>query len=308
MKKIFTLLFVAIAVLQGCSGGDEGSNCSKIDSLTATQQIDKLHYTIIAEGDAISYEILYGDAEYVSPNSGNGSVVSVQSTTGDIDMAGTNLGGMTVNVYARAVCADGSKSKWTDAVVVAVSDFCERPRNVHYDGSALRWDDHNWDQNVSQYQVKYGESGFSGGGTTFNTNTTSLDDIPLAAQTSYDFYVRANCGGGSWSAWEGPYTYYSENQQNMCQAPTELTYVTLYNNGSPWGAEFHYNGNGEMNFEYALMNNTTSTPSTGQLNTIGWASSPVYTNLSQWTTYKFWIRGICADGSRTAWSTLIVDL
>lgn len=305
MKKIFTLLFVAVALLQGCSGGDEGSSCSKIDSLTATQQIDKLHYTIIAEGDAISYEILYGNAEYVTPNSGNGSTVSVQNTTGDIDISGTNLGGGTVNVYARAVCSDGSKSKWTDAVVVAVSEFCERPDNIHYDGMALRWDDNNWEQNVSQYQVKYGEAGFSGSGTTFNTNTTSLYDIPLAAQTSYDFYVRANCGGSSWSSWEGPYTYFSQTNQNMCLQPSNVSYTIEYTNGSLWGANFSYNGNGEEQFEYALMTGTAA-PTNAQLSTISSGFTPTYTGLNVNTTYKFWIRGICANGSRTAWSTIMV--
>ncbi|NUY80222.1 hypothetical protein HUK80_04885 [Flavobacterium sp. MAH-1] len=304
MRKIFTLLFVAVALLQGCSGGDEGSSCSKIDSFSVTSQLDKLHFNIVAEGDAGFYEISFGPSDQAYP--GGGYTTTTQATTGDLDLEEFTdfSNGSTITIYARAVCPDGSKSKWTPGVTVSINDYCRRPDNINYT-LELSWDNRNWGENVSQYQIKYGESGFTGNGTVFTTNNTFYDGIPMAAQTSYDFYVRANCGGSSWSSWEGPYTYFSQTNQNMCLQPSNVSYTIEYTNGSLWGANFSYNGNGEDQFEYALMTGTAA-PTNAQLSTISSGFTPTYTGLNVNTTYKFWIRGICDDGSRTAWSTIMV--
>ena len=38
-------------------------------------------------------------------------------------------------------------------------------------------------------------------------STTMANLTGLAASTTYDFYVRTNCGGGAYSFWEGPFTF-----------------------------------------------------------------------------------------------------
>jgi hypothetical protein len=310
MKKITFFLLGLSLILTSCGGGDDaGSSCSKVDSFTISQQIDKLHYAIIASGDASFYEISIGNPGAIGDPSG-GNIHPVQTATGDIDISDYGYMGATVAIYARTVCPDGSKGKWSTAVSLPIAEFCKKPRDVVYDGLYLSWDDVNWDVNVSQYQVKFGLEGFNvnTGGTLKNTNVPSLDGIPMQAQTTYDFYVRSNCGGsGGWSSWSGPYTYYSEYTQNMCAAPVNLSYVTLYNNGTPWGAEFHYNGNGELSFEYALKTGALE-PAGGEIHSIGAGSTPVFTNMNPAVVYKFYVRGVCANGNKTAWSVLTVDL
>jgi hypothetical protein len=310
MKKVFTLLFISIALLSGCGGGEEedGSSCTDLFSLSVTQQIDKLHYSLyfeqVGEIQASFFEISYGLPD--QEPQGNGMIETVQTTTGDIDISDYGWEGSTITAYARSVCADGGRGKWIKAATIAISEFCHKPYNITYDGFNLRWEDSSFNPNVSQFQVKYGVTGFTGDGTTFNTNTTSLGDIPMQANTTYDFYVRANCGGSNgWSSWSGPYTYYSASNQNMCLQPTNLTY-TINPGFSPYyGITVHYNGNGEDLFEYALTNGAT--PTMGEINTVDSAHTPAYNTLSIGETYTFWVRGVCGNGNRTNWSTMIVN-
>lgn len=67
---------------------------------------------------------------------------------------------------------------------------------------ALSWTEHG---TASTWDIEYGTQGFTlGTGTqvTATTNPFTIDN--LASGTSYDFYVRANCGGGDESEWVGP--------------------------------------------------------------------------------------------------------
>jgi hypothetical protein len=63
--------------------------------------------------------------------------------------------------------------------------------------------DINWTSTTNNYEVEYGLAGFNqGSGTTVTgilANTTNI--AGLLSNTSYDVYVRANCGGGDFSPW-----------------------------------------------------------------------------------------------------------
>lgn len=55
------------------------------------------------------------------------------------------------------------------------------------------------------YQVEYGPDGFvQGTGQFLNPTTPVANFTQLASGTDYDFYVRTNCGNGSYGAWVGP--------------------------------------------------------------------------------------------------------
>ena len=54
----------------------------------------------------------------------------------------------------------------------------------------------------TSWEVEYGMAGFTQGtGTTISPATNPQAITGLSAATGYDFYVRADCGGGSYSAW-----------------------------------------------------------------------------------------------------------
>ncbi len=68
----------------------------------------------------------------------------------------------------------------------------------------------NWTSSASgPWQIEWGPAGFTQGssGTNISSSANKMDTIGgLTAGTSYDFYLRTNCGGGVLSAWVGPFT------------------------------------------------------------------------------------------------------
>ncbi|MFD2891033.1 T9SS type A sorting domain-containing protein [Flavobacterium chuncheonense] len=70
------------------------------------------------------------------------------------------------------------------------------------------------------WDVEYGVSGFTPGSGTVVTGVTdtTYGIGSLLANTTYEFYVRADCGGGDWSTWSGPYAF-----TTLCAAVSEFT-------------------------------------------------------------------------------------
>lgn len=64
---------------------------------------------------------------------------------------------------------------------------------------------------VSQWQIQYGQSGFTpGSGQTVSSATTSTTLFNLNHSTQYQFYVRAVCSQGDTSFWAGPGSFETE--------------------------------------------------------------------------------------------------
>ena len=66
----------------------------------------------------------------------------------------------------------------------------------------------------------------TGAGTQTNTNTnysvsTTLDGTPLIAGTSYQYWVRADCGGGLFSPWSGPLPF----NTSVCELMNQCAYT-----------------------------------------------------------------------------------
>lgn len=61
----------------------------------------------------------------------------------------------------------------------------------------------SWDtEGESSWQVQYGPAGFPlGSGTTSNTTSRPFEAEGLQPDTTYEFYVRANCGSDGFSEW-----------------------------------------------------------------------------------------------------------
>ena len=59
------------------------------------------------------------------------------------------------------------------------------------------------------WDIEYGASGFSQGSGTMitGTGTNPYSLTGLSSSTDYEFYVRADCGGGTVSAWAGPFAF-----------------------------------------------------------------------------------------------------
>ena len=60
----------------------------------------------------------------------------------------------------------------------------------------------------TMWNVEYGANGFTlGSGTTVATTTNSHSLTGLIPETTYEFYVQANCGVGDLSTWAGPFAF-----------------------------------------------------------------------------------------------------
>ncbi|HEX9981437.1 MAG TPA: hypothetical protein VGB50_12830 [Flavobacterium sp.] len=310
MKKIILSLLLTSYLINGCSGGDDngggGNSCAELTAINLNQNSGQINISLSGTS-AMYYEISYQQAGNDS-GPGNGQQIVLENLTGTVEtgsILSSGNGDMAFVFYARAICADGSESEWIGPRAFTVHDFCEGPTNIQYGFDSLSW---QASSDATYWQVQYGVEGFTlGSGTTETTSDTNLYGIPMSAGTTYDFYVRSNCSGGlGWSSWSGPYSYHSEGNQNLCMAPTNLTYTISYNNGSLYGITVHYNGNGESLFEYALMTGNQM-PGPGDIDTIGTGSWPGYVGLSVFGSYTFYIRGVCENGNRTAWATIEVD-
>lgn len=306
------LIFISILIV-GCSKSDDNqeqtpiNNCAALTSFNVTQQTDALSFTLTSTVPALYYEIsfLIAQSNDMNPDYGQKIILNNLSETkliNDLSIAAN----YTYLFYARAICTDGSKSNWSTAKSLLINDFCNSPKNLNFtystQGPEFYWDSN--DDQTSYYQVQYGPEGFTfGSGATVSLNNDYFNGMPLVANTTYDFYVRSFCTSTlGWSSWSGPYTYLSVSNQNLCSVPTNINY-TIVRNGSNQaiGANFTWNYNGENNFEYTIVS-PNQTANQGELHSIGTFSTPTYL-LTQNTNYHFYVRGVCANGNRTAWST-----
>lgn len=68
----------------------------------------------------------------------------------------------------------------------------------------------SWNENgsASLWNIEYGVTGFTQGSGTVITGVTNPQIVSgLMPNTVYQFYVQADCGGGTFSAWAGPFTF-----------------------------------------------------------------------------------------------------
>jgi|SRR6218665_139784 len=307
-KKLFSVLFIA-AILSGCSS-DETSEvvnpCQNVGTFSVTQNYGNL--TIAFQDDT---NPLYYDLSLVYPSSGNGpengSKITLNSTSSTIPINsfGTVLyPGQTYLIYIRKACSNESKSDWSEAKTITINAYCDKPYDLSVDPwSGFRWS--NRDDNATYYQVQYGPEGFAlGSRPNINVNNTYYEGMGMQANTTYDFYVRAFCTNGSgWGEWAGPYTYLSTANVNLCSTPSNITYTLESSNA----INVRWSHNGETRFEYAFLNPGQNI-NNASINSIGISSTPVFTGLSRFVDYTFYVRAVCADGNHTEWVTRTIRL
>ena len=157
---------------------------------------------------------------------------------------------------------------------------------------------------ASLYEIQYGLQNFTlGTGTKSQVNSTFYNGMIMAANTTYDFYVRSFCSNSiGWSAWSGPYTYLSVNNQNLCATPFNLSYTIETIGSLSTFFALNWNPNGETNFELTVVGNNQA-PTTGIISQFQYsgASIPVFSKPKN-NTYDFYVRAVCADGTKTSWA------
>ncbi|WP_417855133.1 T9SS type A sorting domain-containing protein [Xanthomarina gelatinilytica] len=86
--------------------------------------------------------------------------------------------------------------------------------NITVDSADLEWTDN---AGASAWDIEWGTNGFTPTETPNIEDTTNPHPLGgLSASTSYDYYVRADCGGGDTSPWVGPYTFTTADPPPAC--------------------------------------------------------------------------------------------
>ena len=130
--------------------------------------------------------------------------------------------------------ATGMNYGYVDNIMVGLMPSCPKPTGLTAHNITTTSIDLSWNENgsASNWVVEYGQTGFTQGtGTTVQVQGTSSTTITgLSASTTYDFYVRSDCGGGDVSDFS-----------SVCSASTACDAITTL----PFTENFDTYGTGE---------------------------------------------------------------
>ena len=114
--------------------------------------------------------------------------------------------------------ASSYNAGYVDNLVVDVIPTCPRPKNLVASNATQTSMDLTWTEmgNATEWEIEYGPMGFTQGtGTVVSVTNNPYTLNGLTHSTGYDFYVRANCGGGDLSNWS-----------NKCREATACAPIT----------------------------------------------------------------------------------
>jgi len=113
--------------------------------------------------------------------------------------------------YLRSDCGGGDYSSWIGPYNFSTIESCPDPSNLSTANITTSSADLSWTENgiATEWDIEYGAQGFTQGtGTTISATTDNPYSLSgLTSNTSYDYYVRSDCGGGDYSSWVGPYSF-----------------------------------------------------------------------------------------------------
>jgi len=156
-----------------------------------------------------------------------------------------------MNGYGCDICIDDIS---VDEIASCAAPTALASTNITLNSASLSWTENG---TANTWDIEYGPTGFlRGSGTVITGITTNPYNLTaLSSSTTYDWYVRADCGGGDYSLWEMPDIFtttcdmvslpiiqgFNSSFSKDCWTETivvntswwtpELNYVTY---GSPW--------------------------------------------------------------------------
>lgn len=115
---------------------------------------------------------------------------------------------------------------------------------------------------TSNFEVQYGAPGFTAGSGTAAppvTGATATTLSGLTPNTAYEYYVRANCGSGNFSAWVGPRAF-----TTSCASVTAFPFTESFDAATIPSCWSNQTVSGTANWAYVTANgNSSITPRTG---------------------------------------------
>jgi hypothetical protein len=259
--------------------------CATPQNITITN-IDTGNATISWTSAAGKHLIEYGNTAF-SPGTGT----AVTSTTASLTLTNLNAS-QTYKFYMKDSCSASSASTWVGPFYFTTLNPCPQPFNVHADSitaaaMVLKWEDNGI---VTQdYIVSWGTQGF--GNPAFGIQTNVVDkrfELTAATpNTTYDFYVRANCNSSvTNSGWVGPFSYTT--------LPCEPAHNVVVSNINASGAKATWTSTaGLWNLSYGT---TGFVPANGTIVANLSAAQYTFSGLANNTDYEFYIQDSCTLG------------
>lgn len=308
MKKIIFGILIISLFINACSkdsSTNEPTNtanpCKSITSFTVVQQSGSLVFNIVSDSSPLYYEVSYQQAS-ATPVADYGSKFIINGLTATKTITELAISQSATYVfYIRAICSSESSSDWSSPKALTISSYCNSPTNLSYGGGYLVWTD-NTDDYPMNAQIQYGPAGFTlGTGTTINAgNTENHSGFTFTPNTNYEFYVRTFCNDSQmWSPWSEPVNY--QNGNSPCNLPSNLSHQIESLNSTYAYVALQWAYNGNTNFEYTVVLHGASANS-GTIFTASTSGWPVV-NLNRSYTYDFYMRTVCSNGARTAWTS-----
>lgn len=154
----------------------------------------------------------------------------------------------------------------------------------------------NGNTSAGFYEIEYGSNGFSRGSGTKATINTQYSLSGLTNGT-YDIYVRANCGGTSYSDWSSAQSFLvTGGNSSTCPAPYNLG-VNPYNQGYQlrWSVP---NSPGYYELEYGLTGFSRGSGTKKTVSTNSYTQGTFNAN----NTYDFYVRSNCGGSDFSPWA------
>ncbi|WP_298514721.1 T9SS type A sorting domain-containing protein [uncultured Kordia sp.] len=141
----------------------------------------------------------------------------------------------------------------------------------------------------------------TGGGMATGTPTATGVANPYSAMgltqnNDYAFYVRADCGGGTFSAWAGPFNF---STLETCPAPSGLTATNIMETSADLG--WTENGTATT-WNIELVDITAGGTATGTATATGVMNPYSATGLVGDNNYEFYVQADCGPGGLSAWA------
>src|SRR5690606_13334611 len=126
-----------------------------------------------------------------------------------INLNNTTLSGSNNYIAFRHNSNSSAWYYWLDDFVVELLPSCIEPSALTATNLTYSSADLSWTSDGTAFDIKWGTSGFD-----VETEGTLVEDFEngatlsgLDSNTTYEFYVRNNCGGGDLSVWAGPFSF-----------------------------------------------------------------------------------------------------
>lgn len=319
MKSKLLFLFVLVTIFSCSSDSDESNDpnpetqeCGTVSLNSVVQNGNTINFDFQSSGTFNYFEVGYENTSNLSnqdPNSEffyfNNNFITTNSSSDsfvDESLYYYAENDSSLSFYIRAQCQNGDLTSWFGPIILSLDTFCQEPYSLNVYEDNLNWSYSSNDTNASYFQVEYGLQGFAQGtGTVETTNYSSLNDIPMSQGSTYDFYVRAYCDNNlGFSNWVGPISTYASQDYNLCNLPSNVMHSVEYISGDTAGVKFEWDFNGEDLFECTVVI-ANGDPNSATITTIDGSGWPVYTGVSIYLNYDFYVRAVCSDGSRTEW-------